>query len=107
MSSCPDLIRVARKIHAAYTQAAARQRREQEESWSRLEHHFQLMKRGRQLCDKASSKKWRLAAARKTVHLQALLRGVSDCLGEVLEPALLAQEPLPRLYELVAELQAL
>src|SRR4051794_8464308 len=105
MPSLHDLIRLARKIHVAYEQAAAKTAREPQADWSPLEHRFELAQQQRELVHKARSRGWHLAAQQQQDQLHALLRSLAESLREAQEKMLLPPQSPPGLKDLLAELQ--
>ena len=106
MPSIHDLIRLARKIHAAYQQTASRLALEQQADWSQLEHRFAVAQQQRELVEKARSHGWHLAAHQQQDQLRALLRSLAESLREAQEKMLLPPQPIPCLKDLLAELQS-
>ena len=106
MPSIHDLIRLARKIHAAYQQTASRLALEQQADWSHLQHRFELAQQQRELVEKARSHGWHLAAHQQQDQLRALLRSLAESLRDAQEKMLLPPQPIPCLKDLLAELQS-
>ena len=99
-----DKFRLARKIHAAYQQAASRMVTEQQADWNHLEHRFELARQQRQLVEKAQSHGWYLAAHHEQDQFCAVLRTLAQSLDAMHEKRLLPPQPIPSLKDLLDEL---
>jgi hypothetical protein len=100
-----ELLRLARRIHAAYEQRAAQSLLERQTDWSHLEECILHVQQQRRLMEKARSCGWHLAAEKHGQHLPAVLRACSEAMREMQDRLLEPPYQPPRLVDLLAELQ--
>src|SRR5258708_4115013 len=102
-----ELVRLARRIHATYEQRAAQFFKEKHADWDRLNERFQQAHQQGGLIEKAQLHGWHLAAGKLHEQMPALLGAVSHTARDAREKSLASVPGIPRIGDLVAELQTL
>jgi hypothetical protein len=107
MQTVRELLRPARKIHAAYEKCRQRPAIEQSATWTRLERWMNETRQLKQGLQKAQAHGWRLAATEMQRRLAAALTACGDAARAMHADCLEPIKPIPSLDTLLTELDQL
>ena len=102
-----EMIRLARRIHAAYEQRSSQNEKDQHPQWIQMHRRFEQVQRHRRFVEKAQSHGWHLAAGICQRNLASALRACNDDVQEMRTLTLASTHPVPSPTDLLRELQHL